>query len=151
MVTTSFSKIENQIKSKFADLKNIRLPKIIAVSKTFQIKDIEPLLEYGHTDFGENKVQEAIDKWTDIKQNNPNILNLASLELDLRVIDHKHMKNSYFCLYSGAPPGFLPSVSWTLRPQEGCFAPHGFQIIRGKIPAASTRTCSTFIIPFDHI
>jgi len=65
--------IENQIKSKFADLKNIRLPKIIAVSKTFQIKDIEPLIEYGHTDFGENKVQEAVDKWTDIKQNNPNI------------------------------------------------------------------------------
>ena len=66
-------KIENQIKSKFADLKNIRLPKIIAVSKTFKIKDIEPLIEYGHTDFGENKVQEAVDKWTDIKQNNPNI------------------------------------------------------------------------------
>ena len=65
--------IENQIKSKFADLKNTRLPKIIAVSKTFQIKDIEPLIEYGHTDFGENKVQEAVDKWTDIKQNNPNI------------------------------------------------------------------------------
>ena len=43
------------------------------MSKTFQIKDIEPLIEYGHTDFGENKVQEAVDKWTDIKQNNPNI------------------------------------------------------------------------------
>ena len=66
-------KIENQIKSKFIDLKNIKLPKIVAVSKTFQIKDIEPLIEYGHTDFGENKVQEAVDKWTDIKQNNPNI------------------------------------------------------------------------------
>ena len=65
--------IENQIKSKFVDLKNGRLPKIIAVSKTFQIKDIEPLIEHGHTDFGENKVQEAVDKWTDIKQNNPNI------------------------------------------------------------------------------
>ena len=65
--------IENQIKSKFSDLKNIKLPKIIAVSKTFQIKDIEPLIEHGHTDFGENKVQEAVDKWTDIKQNNPNI------------------------------------------------------------------------------
>ena len=61
--------IENQIKSKFADLKNIRLPKIIAVSKTFQTKDIEPLIEYGHPDFGENKVQEAVDKWSDIKQN----------------------------------------------------------------------------------
>jgi len=42
--------------------------KIIAVSKTFQIDKILPLLDYGHNDFGENKVQEAIDKWTDVKK-----------------------------------------------------------------------------------
>jgi pyridoxal phosphate enzyme (YggS family) len=41
--------------------------KIIAVSKTFPISDIEPLVSYGHQDFGENKVQEAIEKWSDIK------------------------------------------------------------------------------------
>ena len=48
-------------------------PTIIAVSKTFKIEHIIPLIEYGHTDFGENKVQEAVDKWTDIKKNNNNL------------------------------------------------------------------------------
>ena len=50
-----------------------KIPKIIAVSKTFSMEKILPLIEYGHIDFGENKVQEAIDKWTLIKQKNPNI------------------------------------------------------------------------------
>ena len=44
-------------------------PKIIAVSKTFEIDKISPLIDYGHIDFGENKVQEAIEKWTEIKKN----------------------------------------------------------------------------------
>ena len=48
-------------------------PKIIAVSKTFKIDKILPLIEYGHIDFGENKVQEAIEKWTEIKKNNSQI------------------------------------------------------------------------------
>ncbi len=53
---------------------NIRnLPKIIAVSKTFRIDKILPLIEHGHLDFGENKVQEAVDKWTEIKEKKPNI------------------------------------------------------------------------------
>jgi pyridoxal phosphate enzyme (YggS family) len=51
--------------------KEIQLKKtkteIIAVSKTFPINDILPLIDYGHTHFGENKVQEAIEKWTTIK------------------------------------------------------------------------------------
>ncbi len=55
------------------DIKVYNLPKIIAVSKTFKIDKILPLIDYGHTDFGENKIQEAIEKWTDIKTNNPNI------------------------------------------------------------------------------
>ena len=55
------------------NLKINKLPKIIAVSKTFSIDKIIPLIEYGHTDFGENKVQEAIDKWTILKENNQNI------------------------------------------------------------------------------
>tara|TARA_B100001769_G_scaffold127852_1_gene99823 strand:+ start:156 stop:821 length:666 start_codon:yes stop_codon:yes gene_type:complete len=66
--------IQNLIKSKLSDLKLIdRSPKIIAVSKTFKIDHITPLIEYGHIDFGENKVQEAIEKWTDIKENKRNI------------------------------------------------------------------------------
>ena len=62
--------IEEQIKS----VSNvIKLPKIIAVSKTFKLDKILPLIEYGHKDFGENKVQEAMEKWTKIKETNRNI------------------------------------------------------------------------------
>ena len=50
-----------------------KLPKIIAVSKTFKIDKILPLIEHGHIHFGENKVQESIDKWTDVKSKNSNI------------------------------------------------------------------------------
>ena len=46
---------------------------IIAVSKTFPMRDIEPLLNSDHIHFGENKVQEAMEKWTDIRKNNKNI------------------------------------------------------------------------------
>tara|TARA_B100002051_G_C16558182_1_gene546100 strand:- start:215 stop:874 length:660 start_codon:yes stop_codon:yes gene_type:complete len=44
--------------------------KIIAVSKTFKIDKILPLIEHGHIDFGENKVQEALEKWIEIKKKN---------------------------------------------------------------------------------
>ena len=44
-------------------------PKIIAVSKTFKMEDIMPLIDYGHQDFGENKVQEAFSKWKEVKEN----------------------------------------------------------------------------------
>jgi len=50
-----------------------RIPKIIAVSKTFKIDHIFPLIDYGHIDYGENKVQEAIEKWSDIKIKNSKI------------------------------------------------------------------------------
>ena len=56
-----------------SDPKIINLPKIIAVSKTFKIDKILPLINYGHIDFGENKIQEAVDKWTEIKLNNSKI------------------------------------------------------------------------------
>ncbi len=62
--------INDQIKSKFGLVKNL---KIIAVSKTFPISEINPLIKNGHIHFGENKVQEAIDKWSDIKKLNENI------------------------------------------------------------------------------
>ena len=50
-----------------------KVPKIIAVSKTFGMDKISPLIDHGHSDFGENKVQEAIEKWSDVKSNNKNI------------------------------------------------------------------------------
>ena len=62
--------INDQIKSKFGLVKNL---KIIAVSKTFPISEINPLIENVHLHFGENKVQEAVDKWTDIKKLNQNL------------------------------------------------------------------------------
>ena len=64
---------ENQLKSNLKDIDILNLPKIIAVSKTFTIDKIYPLIDHGHLDFGENKVQEAIDKWSDIKIKKPNI------------------------------------------------------------------------------
>ena len=60
--------IENNIKLYSDKLKFNNSPKIIAVSKTFKIDKILPLIEHGHIDFGENKVQEAIEKWTEIKK-----------------------------------------------------------------------------------
>ena len=65
--------IENQIKSSLNSSNPVRFPKVIAVSKTFTIEKILPLIEYGHLDFGENKVQEALDKWSKIKETNPEI------------------------------------------------------------------------------
>ena len=66
-------KIENEIKESLSNLNIVNLPKIIAVSKTFNIDKILPLIDYGHIDFGENKVQEAIDKWQVIKSKNSKI------------------------------------------------------------------------------
>ena len=55
------------------ETKTFVAPKIIAVSKTFKIDHIMPLINHGHQDYGENKVQEAIEKWTNIKKENKNI------------------------------------------------------------------------------
>jgi pyridoxal phosphate enzyme (YggS family) len=62
--------IKEQIKTKFSLSDNL---KIIAVSKTFPMTEIEPLLKYGHVHFGENKVQEAISKWMNVKNNFENV------------------------------------------------------------------------------
>lgn len=62
-------KIKSNINSNFNNLnQKLTYPKIIAVSKTFNLDKIMPLIEYGHTDFGENKVQEALEKWSEIKK-----------------------------------------------------------------------------------
>ena len=60
--------IENNIKTFLNKLNINKNPKIVAVSKTFEIYKILPLIEHGHIDFGENKVQEAVQKWTEIKK-----------------------------------------------------------------------------------
>ena len=65
--------IQNKVKSILTNKDSSKLPKIIAVSKTFELDKILPLINHGHLDFGENKVQEAIKKWTDIKNKKPEI------------------------------------------------------------------------------
>ena len=70
-IINNLIEIKKEIHSKNPDIKsNV---KIIAVSKTFSLEYISPLLEYGHNDFGENKVQEAIEKWSKIKEKNSNL------------------------------------------------------------------------------
>jgi len=65
--------IETKVKQKFKENNFDQVPNIIAVSKTFKIDHINPLIEHGHIHFGENKVQEAVEKWTDIKQKKNNL------------------------------------------------------------------------------
>ena len=68
-IIESFNKINSNIKK----LQPKNPVNIVAVSKTFSFDYIKPLIDYGHTHFGENKVQEALSKWTEIKKQRPNI------------------------------------------------------------------------------
>ena len=62
--------IENTLKEK---LNNTNIPEVIAVSKTFPLSEVLPLINHGHEHFGENKVQEAVEKWSNIKDDFSNI------------------------------------------------------------------------------
>ena len=94
--------IQKSIKSKLLDFKQgSRIPKIIAVSKTFKLEHIMPLIYHGHVDFGENKVQEAIDKWSDVKTNNKSIklhligkLQTNKVKLAVKFFDFIHSLDS---------------------------------------------------------
>ena len=68
-----YKDIISVINRKIEEQKINLTPKVIAVSKTFKLEKILPLIEYGHLDYGENKVQEAIDKWSAIKLKKKNI------------------------------------------------------------------------------
>ncbi len=76
-VIKNYTEVINAIEHRLKD-QNINQPKVIAVSKTFGLDKILPLIDYGHLDYGENKVQEAIEKWSDIK--------LTKKELKLHLI-----------------------------------------------------------------
>tara|TARA_B100001175_G_C19259190_1_gene518555 strand:+ start:113 stop:760 length:648 start_codon:yes stop_codon:yes gene_type:complete len=76
--------------------------RIIAISKTFQIEKIRPLLEFGHVDFGENKVQEAIDKWSntknefkDIKLHMVGRLQTNKVKYAVQIFDYIHSVDSF--------------------------------------------------------
>ena len=89
--------IQNSIKANQEKTNNKNNIKIIAVSKTFEITHINPLIEHGHTEFGENKVQEAIEKWTNIKTKNKNLsihlvgkLQSNKTKIALKIFDYIH-------------------------------------------------------------
>ena len=63
----------NKIKSNIISVNPVQKVNIIAVSKTFPIEHVNPLIKYGHQHFGENKVQEALSKWLKIKAENQNL------------------------------------------------------------------------------
>ena len=63
----------NKIKSNIIKINNNSRAKIVAVSKTFSLSHIMPLIDFGHDHFGENKVQEAVIKWSDIKKEKSNL------------------------------------------------------------------------------
>ena len=94
--------IEKEIQSNIINLNTItKSPKIIAVSKTHPIASILPLINHGHLDFGENKVQEAIDKWSDIKNKKNSIklhligkLQTNKVKFALKIFDYIHSLDS---------------------------------------------------------
>ena len=93
--------IENNIKAQLDELKINNNPKVIAVSKTFKIDKILPLINYGHVDFGENKVQEAVEKWTEIKKINSDIklhmigkLQTNKVKFAVKLFDYIHSVDS---------------------------------------------------------
>lgn len=63
----------DKIKSNISKINNNRSVKVVAVSKTFPLSHIMPLINYGHDHYGENKVQEADIKWRDIKKERKNL------------------------------------------------------------------------------
>ena len=97
----NYKEIINTIDQKIEEQKINTNPKVIAVSKTFELKKILPLIEYGHLDYGENKVQEAIDKWSALKLENQKIklhligkLQTNKVKHALKIFDYIHSVDS---------------------------------------------------------
>ena len=93
--------IDKNIKIHLNKLNIDNNPKIVAVSKTFKMDKILPLIEHGHLDYGENKVQEAIEKWTEIKRINSKIklhmvgkLQTNKVKFAVQIFDYIHSVDS---------------------------------------------------------
>ena len=93
--------IESNIKNHLTALNIKNNPKIIAVSKTFEIDKILPLIDHGHVDYGENKVQEAIEKWTEVKKINSKLrlhmigrLQTNKVKFAVKLFDYIHSVDS---------------------------------------------------------
>jgi len=96
-----YKDIISSINKKLEEQKINSNPKVIAVSKTFNLEKILPLIEYGHLDYGENKVQEAIDKWSAIKLQKQNIklhligrLQTNKVKQAIKIFDYIHSVDS---------------------------------------------------------
>jgi pyridoxal phosphate enzyme (YggS family) len=96
-----YENIISSIKSKLENKNYTTFPKVIAVSKTFKLEKILPLIDYGHLDFGENKVQEAIEKWTKIKEKRSDLklhligkLQTNKVKFALKIFDYVHSLDS---------------------------------------------------------
>ena len=96
-----YKDIISSIKRKIEEQKIHITPKVIAVSKTFKLEKILPLIEYGHLDYGENKVQEAIEKWSEIKLKKQNIklhligrLQTNKVKYAIKIFDYIHSVDS---------------------------------------------------------
>ena len=95
-------KINDKVKANLTeDYEKSKFPKIIAVSKTFKIDHIMPLVNHGHFDYGENKVQEAVEKWSVIKKVNKNIklhligrVQTNKVKFALKLFDYIHSLDS---------------------------------------------------------
>jgi pyridoxal phosphate enzyme (YggS family) len=93
--------IDNDIKDYLNKLNINNIPKIVAVSKTFKIDKILPLIDYGHTDYGENKVQEAVEKWIEVKKIYPKVklhmigkLQTNKVKFAVQIFDYIHSVDS---------------------------------------------------------
>ena len=102
MTVDKLTSIQNEIQLKIhnSDILSLK-PTIIAVSKTYPMSDILPLIEHGHMHYGENKVQEALDKWTDIKLKNEKIvlhlvgkLQTNKVKFAIKIFDYIHSLDS---------------------------------------------------------
>ena len=93
--------IDKNIKNHLNKLNINNNPKIVAVSKTFKMDKILPLIEHGHLDYGENKIQEAIEKWTEIKKINSKVklhmigkLQKNKVKFAVQIFDYIHSVDS---------------------------------------------------------
>ena len=93
--------IQSNVKQKLQENNFINQPNIIAVSKTFKLDRIIHLINYGHTHYGENKVQEAMEKWEKVKQENNNIklhligkLQTNKVKFAVKIFDYIHSLDS---------------------------------------------------------
>ena len=93
--------IQSKVKQKLQENSSLKVPNIIAVSKTFKLDHIIHLIQHGHTHYGENKVQEAVEKWENLKNKNDNLqlhligkLQTNKVKFAVKLFDYIHSLDS---------------------------------------------------------